>query len=511
MTRVEPFALFVLAMLALLAGCAAGPDLAPLRREEDGVPDGPHAAHAPPLGFAGPLSVTWTMELRPPSQGPTLFQGVPGSRDVVQGMDGNMGAGVARFGPDGWTRWVTRMTAQEADGSILFVDGLAVDLAGDVYVLISHGGEVKIDAAGSVASLIAIGKRDIAVAKLAGDTGAILWLHSWGSTDALGHGTGMSLRGDRLAIIGIVRGSAQINVGGTLIGSGIDAVTSYNIDPFAVMLSTEGGILFARSFGTELPESADAAAVDDAGGLYMTGSGAVNIDDQTILSEMTFDGFDPAFSSARPGYLIHLNADGAATGAVDLPHHYGLAALDDAAIVVGHALDPVDLGTGTLPFSEDSQPSQNGWLASFDAADSIMWAHGFAGFTAQGLAVDNAGRAVVVGRFSGAMTMGDVYLESAAPRDPLDNFGTFDGYVLRFDALGIPLDGRALGTPYFDACSRIVATPGSGDLVINCGTSASEVDLGPGPLDAPPQSAAHWEFIAGLNGDAGHVADVLTP
>jgi hypothetical protein len=132
------------------------------------------------------------------------------------------------------------------------------------------------------------------------------------------------------------------------------------------------------------------------------------------------------------------------------------------------------------------------FLAEYTQSGTHVWSRGIGGSggeTAQGMAVDPAGNAIVVGSFSGTTDLGD---------GPAQSAGGLDIFVAKYSGSGgAPLWSRRFGSTTDDT-GNAVATDFRGDVFVT-GSFTGTVDFGGISLT----STASDTFIAKLSGDTG--------
>ena len=166
--------------------------------------------------------------------------------------------------------------------------------------------------------------------------------------------------------------------------------------------------------------------------------------------------------------------------------------LDDHIVVVGSLAGPVAFGEVAVPFAGGD--GTDVFVAKLDPYGKHVWSRSFGSATTDaplGVAIDATGRIVVVGRFTGTVSLDAVSLTSA---------GGNDIFVLRLDPDGAALWGKQLG----DAGSqegRAVAVDAAGDVYIT-GSYDGALDFGVGALPNAGAGAPNV-FVARLAGDTG--------
>jgi len=103
------------------------------------------------------------------------------------------------------------------------------------------------------------------------------------------------------------------------------------------------------------------------------------------------------------------------------------------------------------------------WAGLFDATGSVATI---------GLAVDQDGNVVLVGQLSGSISL---------PNGSIDSVGTIDAFVLKLDAEGKPLWGKAFGGVDNLTIGAGVAVDGAGDVVVS-GKTMAAISIGGAPV-----------------------------
>jgi hypothetical protein len=229
---------------------------------------------------------------------------------------------------------------------------------------------------------------DMFLARYSGTTGNCQWAKFVGGTgqDA-GLGVAVASNGD-VVVTGYFQGSA--NFGGV-------QLTSVGLsDIFLARYSGQGGLLWAKRFGSTGDDKANAVSLDDSGNIAIGGyfSGTVDFGGVPLTSAGSWDSFAAKYTSS--GGLIWAKD----LGGTDTDEVFGVAT--DASgnvVVVGAFKGAINLGGGALP----SNGYWDGFAAKYSASSGAhMWSTSFGGSSddlANAVAMDASGHAIVTGYF----------------------------------------------------------------------------------------------------------------
>jgi len=303
-----------------------------------------------------------------------------------------------------------------------------------------------------------------------------------------GGASGVALdAGGRAVVVGNT-GSADFNFGGA---PGFDQ--SHNggsSDTFAVRLNAAGTALEYSTFlGGADEDYATGVAVDAGGRAVVVG--------YTKSPAFGFGGA-PGFDQSHNGYIdafaVRLNAAGTA---LEYGTFLGTSGQDEAhgvavdtggrATVVGLAGDSGDFSFGGAPGFDQSF---NGYFDAFVVRLNIAGTGleygtflGGSGYEwANGVSVDGAGRAVVVGRasFSADFNFGGAPGFDQSFNGP-GNFNPGDGFAVRLNAAGTGLEyGTFLGGSGLDEALGVAVDAGGRAVVVGT-TSSSDFGFGGAP------------------------------
>lgn len=159
-------------------------------------------------------------------------------------------------GADGSHLWSLRYGTDSAERP----SALAVDSAGDVYVVGSFTGTTNLGGA----NMSSDGLTDAFVAKYRGTDGAFIWGTRFGGTDQ-DAADNVAVNGAKVAVGGRFRGT--INIGGTVLSSqGFEDIVLAGFD------SASGTPVWSARYGGQPNNDSSAGLVTDGNNLYMTGA-----------------------------------------------------------------------------------------------------------------------------------------------------------------------------------------------------------------------------------------------
>ncbi|AUX31193.1 hypothetical protein SOCE836_033210 [Sorangium cellulosum] len=212
--------------------------------------------------------------------------------------------------------------------------------------------------------------------------------------------------------------------------------------------------------------------------------------------KLEFGGAPRTSAGGRDGYVARLDAEGRELwlqplGGIGFQAATGVAAIAAGRLVVAGRF------SGALSVGKDRLQSAGGndvFVASFDADGTPLWSERFGdGFDqqARAVAMDERGNAIVVGDFAGTLELGG---------DPLVSAGDLDVFVASFDALGKHRWSKRFGDAGLQR-ARAVAVDGAGNVIVG-GEFSGAIDLGGGPRVAGERPAV---FVAKLDSKGGHL------
>jgi hypothetical protein len=316
------------------------------------------------------------------------------------------------------------------------------------------------------------------------DTGAVDWIKRFGADGAqVARAAAVDSNGD-VFLGGSFEGSVDFG-GGTIASAGGSDVVLAKLGPW-------GNHLWSRRFGDAagVDQSARALAVDASGALVAVGS---------FDGRLDFGGgpLDAAGGTNPDVFVAKLDEGGnhlwsRRFGDTASQYATGVAIeADGDVVVVGYFEGHVDFGGGPLASAGDVDV----FVAKLGADGKELWSKRFGGTgadVARGVAIDAAGRVLVVGDFEGRVDFGGGPLASAGDRDV---------FVLALDADGRPLWSRRFGDAEAQFGKSIAADP-SGDRAWIASDFRGSIDFGDGAL----VTAGDFDIaLAALDSNGNHL------
>jgi len=252
-----------------------------------------------------------------------------------------------------------------------------------------------------------------------------------------------TLQDDRGSAIA-VDAAGGVYVTGLTFGSlGGPAAGGY--DAYLVKFDAAGALEWARQLGTPADDAGRRVAVDGAGGVYITGR--------------TYGSLGGPSAGGRDVFLAKYDASG------ELQWMRQLGTLTDEGLTPSIAVDGAGgvyiAGSTFGSLGGPSAGSGDAFLAKYDASGALRWTRQFgtpAWDTAVAIAADGAGEIYVAGRTEGSL---------GGP-----NAGSWDAFLVKFDASGAQQWARQLGTSRGDSAEG-VAVDDAGNAYISGDTSGS--------------------------------------
>ena len=337
---------------------------------------------------------------------------------------------VARVAMGGAQEWTVSAGGSLRDAA----NDIALDPSGNSLIT----GVYSVEASFDTTTLSSTGKNDIFVAKVS-PAGKLLWAVSAGGNtgeDSLGVATDHS---GNVFITGSFSGVARFgNMGITSQGKE---------DVFVAKLNSAGKFLWAVSAGGASGDYGTDIAVDDAGGLYITGA---------FTSKATFGAKSLTSVGQMDLFVARLDATGnvlwATAGGGSANDRGRGIAVDKAGLsVTGDFLGSATFGTTKLK----SRGQTDLFVARLSTSGAFSWAAsagGAQGDSGGGVATDDSGNTVVTGFFQGKASFGGSTLQSA---------GSYDVFAARLSPSGSFTGALSAGGPK-DDYGYGVALDGSG-------------------------------------------------
>jgi hypothetical protein len=348
-----------------------------------------------------------------------------------------------------WSKVFTVPTVGPADE----VDAVAVDAAGNIYILVTFDGAVDLGGG----TLTSAGEADIAVAKY--DTnGNYQWANRYG--DALLQ-IGYSIAVDPTGNVIVAGGFA-----GTLDFGGA-GITSTSESAFVAKLTTAGAFVWANKYGNGGPQVAFGVASDPSGNVLVTGAN---------LSVVNFGcgALTAAGGGAADAFIAKLTPAGVCTwsqGFADTSvpggnNVVGSAITSDAqgnVITTGYYSGTVDFGGA--PYTSLTQ--EDPWLLKLDPNGKYVWSKAPGDVVPDGGSAPTGrkGTAVAADAF-GNVVMAGVLLGSADfGGGPVTSAGMGDAFVAKYDAAGNYLWAKSYGDA-FNQNAKGVAVDATGNVIV---------------------------------------------
>ncbi len=357
---------------------------------------------------------------------------------------------VAKLDTAGNHLWSKRF----GDGEYQSIRTVAVDVQGNVFVAGYFEGTV--DFGGG--TLTSAGDGDIFFAKFESD-GAHLWSKRFGDVDKQG-AFSVAIDGSGDVLLAGYFGGAVDFGGGALTSAGAS-------DIFVARFKSDGSHLWSKRFGDGDYQYAYAVAVDASGNVFVTGqfAGTADFGGDPLTSTGDADIFIAKFGSDGSHLWSKNFGDGSYQGAYTL----ALDAVGNVTIA-GSFQGAVDFGGGTL--------TSAGWedifVAAFGPDGAHVWSKSFGDGgdqSAEAVAVDASGNAIVTGYFYGAVDFGGGALASS---------GGWDIFVAAFGPDGAHLWSKRFGNANHQAADA-VGIHASGSVIL-AGYFSGFVDFGGGAV-----------------------------
>ncbi len=376
-----------------------------------------------------------------------------GSLTAISGYD----AYLAKYDTGGSFLWALSL----GNTNLTFTEerawDLAVDAAGNAYVAGAFGGTVNFNSLfGPPRWVTNPGTGSgLFLAKYAPD-GSNLWAVGLGANISSvfneGYTTVALDQNSRCWLAGNFRSTCNFDT-----GSGVSNLTSRgNTDIFLVRCGTDGAFEAVCQIGGPGQDIVSPGAMrSDGANLYLTGrfSGTADFDPGPATSNLTAVGGNNIFLASYGGtgnlrWAFNMPTAGETTGQGG--HRVALDAGTNC-FVAGWSggttdFDPSPSGTSNLVAHSTS--AADTFLAKYDSAGALLWAHGFGSSNpgtndsniAAGLALDSHANAYITGQFFGT----DADFDPSTNVADVTSAGANDCFVAKFTAAGDYSRGSAL-------------------------------------------------------------------
>jgi hypothetical protein len=373
----------------------------------------------------------------------------------LQGSD----AFVASLKPDGTLRWVRFFGGKGQD----VAEALAVDAKGNSVVVGSFSD--SLDFGGD--SISAVGADDAFVAMFDAE-GKRLWAKRLGGPDVDSASYVSFDRAGDVLVSGTFRAGASFG--------DFDLEEAGRGDAFvAVLARADGGVKWARRFGSTGLDIGRAVIEDAAGSLVLLVEYSAPID---------FGGGPLESTNHRDVALVKLGRDGSHVWSKSWGNQFDCLALDMALdpagniFVTGTFEDKIRLGGQEF----SSAGRGDVYVSKYDAKGTHLWSQRFGGKDddiGMSIVADPEGNAFVAGRFYQSVDFGGTLLKSAGDRDV---------FLLKLSPQGETRWARRIGGPQRES-TRGLALTADGGVIIG-GAFHLSADFGGKTLEAAAEKKA---------------------
>jgi len=298
-------------------------------------------------------------------------------------------------------------------------NGLAIDRAGDLYVIGQTSGELPGQkAAGMIDAFL----------RRVDPSGHEVWTRQFGSNER-DEAKGVALDD-----------AGNVYVVGQTFGTLPGQTSAGGFDAFIRKYTPAGDEMWTRQFGGGGGESAASVRIDHAGNAYVVGGTRAALPGQTNIGD--YDAFITKFD---------------ATGNPVWVRQFGTTSEDYAlAVVLDAGGDPVIAGeTGGLLAGATAAGGLDGFVRQYDPAGKVMWTRQF------GSPLDDFAVGATVGPTGDVWAVGTTM--GALPGQT--SKGDSDAYIVAFRALGGDLWSRQFGTSGADDAEAITFDAGGHPFV----------------------------------------------
>lgn len=411
-------------------------------------------------------------------------------------------------------QWARALNNAQQQGGNITVNGLHVDLAGNVYVAGSFAGTADFDPGAGVQNRISAGSNDIFIAKYTA-SGAYVFVRTIGGPGTEGVTAMQAEASGNIYITGTYAGTADFDP-----GAGVQILTSLGTgtmpDIYIARYTADGEFVYAKSIGSNGADMVSTLAVDGSGNLYITGQ----------YSATASPDFDPGAGtvtlSAPTGgidlYLAKYDAAGNYVFAKEIKGSSNTELSSGMTIDVNNNLYITGYFTGTMDFDPGAGTanltsfgpinpgtSQDVFVAKYDLNGNYLLAFRFGGTNAEGgnaVAIDAAGAIHVTGFFSATA---DFDPANSNPGAILTSAGgPQDIFLAKYTAAGEYVYAIRMGSNGADRGMALTITPDGNACV--AGFFNGMVDFDPGlGVQLLTSNGSSDLFFAKYNGAGNYV------
>ncbi len=396
----------------------------------------------------------------------------------------------ATVGPDrGWARtW--GWTSVDRGYSV------AADASGNLYVAGVFMDTVDFDPGPGIDNYISNGELDSFLSKF-DSCGNFLWARTWGGTNSdRGYLVAIDASGN-VYVIGDFTDTVDFDP-----GFGVDNHTSNgNLDAFLSKFDSNGGFLWARTWGGTGGDDGYSVAADASGSAYVTGNfeGAVDFDPGPGLDSRTSNGYFDAFLSKfdSSGNFLWAHTWG---GSIEDSGHSVAADASGNVYVAGYAGSTVDFDPGPGVDNHTSNGDHDASLSKFDSGGMFLWARTWGATgpdVGYSVTADASANVYVAGYFEST-----VDFDSGPGVDDHTSNGFNDASLSEFDSDGDFIWARTWGGTNDDRGVSVIADA-SGNVCAT-GYFQDTADLDPGlDVDNHTSNGDYDVFLSKFDSDGG--------
>ncbi len=356
----------------------------------------------------------------------------------------------------------------------IFGEAVATDYKGNVFVASRFSGTIDFDPGPGVYEQTCPGSCDISLSKFT-PTGAFSWALNFGGSSAdVCNALAVDSVGN-IYLVGFFSSEADFDP-----GPGVDEHSSVgDADAFLCKLSSYGDFLWARTWGGEGYDSADAVAIDNQGNVCVSGifEGDADLDpgegieihhsngeDDIFLSKLTSYG-DFCWAQTWGGFSDDVCSDVDFDGSCDI-------------YIGGHfSSDKVDFDPGEGSDEHENNGHSDIYISKFKYNGDFKWARTWGGPLADelgGIGVDFSGNIFATGSFANT-----VDFDPGSGVDEHTSVGLRDAFLSKLDSNG--LYGWTMTWGGDSAVSGDGMAYSTDGITYVCGRYLKTVDFDPGP------------------------------
>lgn len=342
----------------------------------------------------------------------------------------------------GQFQWVKKL----AGSGYADLNSMAIDAAGNLYITGAFSDTLDADPNSGVAQYISQGGFDGYIVKL-DPTGNLVWSKQIGGVSN-DNPIGLTLDpSGNVLLTGYFTGTVDFDP-----NAGISTLSSAfgDLDIFILKLTTNGNFDWAKRFGQSASDIGTALTTDGTGNVFATGyfQGTTNFDEGGTNFSLTSNGNSDI-------YILKLNALGQfqwvkQLGSTSSDIFYDIE-IDFAGNIVGSGFHSrtidLDPGAGT-DFTTAIANDYNGIVVKLTVAGDYIWGRSLGGAgtsVCNKITFDATNSVYTVGYFDNAINP-----TASNPSNSRTSFGSFDGFVQKWNATGLLQWSRQIGSEGLD-------------------------------------------------------------